>query len=72
MKLIRTIYEDSTGRLWEVEFTRAPDPTSRVGSREVWRIQSGRHLFIGPSKRELFRLAQATVDAHEPTSNPTP
>lgn len=62
MRLIRTIYEDSTGRLWEVEFTRIPDPASRVGSREVWRIQSGRHVFTGPSKRELFRLAQATVD----------
>lgn len=66
MRLIRTIYEDSTGRLWEVEFTRIPDPTSRVGSREVWRIQSGRHSFTGPSKRELFRLAQATVDESKP------
>lgn len=68
MKLLRTIYQDSTGRLWEVEFTQVSDPTRRSGSREAWRIQSGRHTFVADSKKELFRLAQTAVS--DLASNP--
>jgi len=54
MKLIRTIYEDKTGRLWEVEQILLPRPDGRRGVYRAWLIQSGKFSHRAKSKRELF------------------
>jgi hypothetical protein len=61
MKLIRSIYEDKTGRTWEVEQLKLPRPDGRRGYYTGWSIQSGKYSNRGKNKKELLEWAESVV-----------
>ena len=59
MTQVSTIYQDKTGRLWEVSQLKLPRPDGGRGVYRAWLIQSGTHSYKGRTKKEVLSWAAA-------------